>query len=161
MKLTLDPKSRRGLIAIKEMNKRTLQGIRSAFFDIGKDLTKDTQASIMDKNKHGHLYRVKVRGISRWHRASAPGEAPANLTGKLRKSTGFEVRGSDQMEFGYRGGKKGVDYGIYLELGTKKGAKAGREWRMAPRPALEMAVMKNQGNMQSKFENLINKSLSK
>ena len=48
------------------------------------------------------------------HQASAPGEFPANLSGKLVKGIDYSVRGSNSMEFGDK-----AKHGKYLELGTK------------------------------------------
>ncbi|RLG78456.1 MAG: hypothetical protein DRO14_00535 [Thermoprotei archaeon] len=71
--------------------------------------------------KTGREYRH--RGIV--HIASAPGEAPATDTGTLAASLKAERSGKLQYDI------IGVEYGAYLELGTRK---------MAPRPFLRPAI---------------------
>ena len=99
------------LVDIGDIKNRFDQGIRDAFFDQGDRNVKYARKEILKRNKTGRLYMIK----GKLHRASAPGEFPANLTGKLRKGINYKVRGSNSMEFGDR-----VNYGKYLELGTKK-----------------------------------------
>lgn len=103
------------------------RGARRAFYDIGIQNVKYTREIIKKGPKTGRLYRLP--GRKRRHRASAPGEAPANRYGVLRKGVDFTVKGSDQMEFGDT-----APYGVHLELGTK---------RMKPRPHLSKSVQAN------------------
>ena len=79
------------------------------------------QRSILSGPKTGRKYGV--------HRASAPGEAPANDTGTLVR--GIEVR-KGQEDFTYEVHSI-ADYAGYLEYGTS---------RMAPRPYLQPAAKK-------------------
>ena len=104
------------------------RGFRLAFYNIGKENTRYAKEIIKVGPKTGRLYRIP--GRKRRHRASAPGEAPANLTGNLRKGVDFEVKGPYQMEFGDQ-----VFYGKFLEEGTK---------RMEPRPHLKKSVAHNE-----------------
>lgn len=78
---------------------------------------------IMDPPKTGKIYRR--RGVK--HQASAPGEAPANDTGRLvnsRRVTTFETELRARLTFS-------TDYSWYLEFGTKK---------MAARPYARRAL---------------------
>jgi phage gpG-like protein len=59
---------------------------------------------------------------------SAPGEPPRKQTGRLRASVTYEV---EEASLTARVGTN-VEYGKYLELGTKKG--------IAPRPWLRRAL---------------------
>ena len=98
-------------IVFKLQNTRTInqRSMRQAFFKIGKDLIKTANGHILDKNKTGILYGVvirngkkrlvKARSGLRTHRASAPGQSPANLNSDLRRSLQFQIRGSNFMEF--------------------------------------------------------------
>lgn len=137
---------------IKNSHKITREGIRKAFYYIGNDLRRTTQESILSGPKTGRTYLIRIGGRKINHTASAPGEAPANFTGNLRKSIGFEVRGGDKLEFGSRSGppaaglspKQSVaEYSKYLELGTSK---------MAARPYLKPSITKNQQNAKQHFE---------
>jgi hypothetical protein len=63
---------------------------------------------------------------------SAPGEPPYKQTGRLRASVTYEV---DESTLEARAGTN-VEYGRYLELGTKRG--------IAPRPWLRRALAEMQ-----------------
>jgi len=161
MKFDNDPNNRRVLLQIENISKLSKEGVRQAFYFIGKDLKQTSNDSILDKNKSGKTYLVRLGRTKRTHQASAPGEAPANITGNLRRSLGFEVRGSTQLEFGSRNGppaagvspKQAVaEYSVYLELGTSK---------MAPRPYLKPSVEKNQGNTRQHFERELEKEFKR
>lgn len=148
-------------INIFRIGKSSVEGIRKAFYYIGKDLQQTSQQSILSKNKTGKVYLVRLGKIKKRHQASAEGQAPANLTGNLRKSIGYEVRGGDQMEFGSRNGppaaglspKQNVaDYAPFLEFGTSK---------MGARPFIQPSLMKNEGNIIQHFERELEKELNK
>lgn len=110
-------------------------GIQSALTDIGRRNVKTARAFIKDKNKTGIVY-TRIRGGRRVrHRASAPGESPANFTGFLVKQTAFEVSGHRFMKFGNR-----APYSGFLEEGTKN---------MAARPFLIRAIKENEGRTYS------------
>lgn len=154
-----DSGNRRTLLQIENLKDLSQEAIRKAFYMIGKDLVDDSRAMIMEKPKHGRLYKLRKNGRLINHRASAPGEAPANFTGALKHSLDFTVSGSEKMVFGSRttfpnrkGTPAGVNYGGYLELGTRK---------IEPRPYLEPAIKKNYGNIQDHFEQQLKKSLLK
>ena len=124
------------LKALSGIDKEIKAGIRFGLYNFGDKVRKDIRADILSKNKTGRIYNVRRGKTRRRHRASARGEAPANLSGNLRASTGYDVRGAD-MRIGYREqSSKGneVVYGKYLELGTKK---------MGERPAIEQAINRN------------------
>lgn len=112
---------------IARLAKDTKEGIRRANYLIGRELVKDAQARILKGKKTGIIYRRRTlsgRLIS--HQSSAPGESPANLTGSLRQSVSFLVKGQ-QLIFGaggsvVKGRLKGRDvhYARALELGDKR-----------------------------------------
>lgn len=144
IKIVPGKRNREMLILINALQKATPRGIRQGFFALGRDNVKDARQAIIRGKKSGRLYNIP--GRKRRHRASAPGEAPANLTGKLQKSVGFQIQGAEEMEFGYR---DAVDYGAFLELGTTK---------MAKRPNLEPTVFKNVVKGRRHFEREIKKA---
>lgn len=74
----------------------------------------------------GRIYRIGRRG--KVHQASAPGEAPASLTGKLRQSITHSIQWMGDNVFGEVG--TSVPYAAILEYG-------GVSWnggRILPRP---------------------------
>jgi HK97 gp10 family phage protein len=80
------------------------------------------------KKGTGNVYMVAGKP----HHASAEGEPPAVLTGRLRDSITHEIEEQLWDIIGRVG--TNVEYARYLELGTKK---------MAPRPYLRRAIEEN------------------
>lgn len=133
-----------------------------ALHEIGRENVRHLRKLIKNPPHTGRIYN-RPGNMGLRHQASAPGEAPADQTGRLRKSVGYKVRGSKMfggslvMEFG-----ESAPYGIFLERGTKKTSKVaeqrarrrgkysiqfpGREWRglgwrMRPRPHVSRTVV--------------------
>lgn len=127
----------KAFLSLSTMKNATERGIRKAFFFSGKELVKQSNRLILDPPKTGKVYRIGNKN----HRASAAGEAPANVTGVLRRSIDFEVKGSTELEFGAK-----APYAGFLEKGTSK---------MDPRPYLLPAIYKQQSNMLAFFEKWI------
>lgn len=147
MKIKASPQNKKVEKQIKDSPKNAKDGIRRAFFKIGKELVRDAQLSIYDLNKTGHVYHVQLKGEYIYHRASAPGEAPANLTGNLAKSIGYTNRGWQQLEFGARAG-----YAPGLEIGTA---------RVAARPFLAKAIAENNRNFKNYMINEMERAIKK
>jgi HK97 gp10 family phage protein len=141
--LKVDRKNRRIETQIKNTPHLTRRGIRAAFFRLGNDLVEEARKSILQGPKTGKIRRIKRKR----HQASAPGEAPANLSGLLKRSIAYQQRGGDQMVFGAR-----TDYAPFLELGTR---------RIAERPFLIASVDKNNRNARDHFEREIENELKR
>lgn len=122
IKVKINHKSRQILMNIQKSMDGHKKGLRNGLYEIGRENVKLTRKFITAKNKTGRIYIIGGRR----HQASAPGESPANLTGQLRRSVNYVVRGSSQMEFGDE-----ILYGKFLEQGTSK---------MLPRPHLIRTV---------------------
>jgi hypothetical protein len=151
-----------------------------ALQEIGRENVRHLRRLIKDPPNTGRIYN-RPGNMGRRHQASAPGEAPADQTGRLRKSVSYRVRGSKMfggslvMEFG-----ETAPYGIFLERGTKQTSKTaekrarrrgkysiqfpGREWRglgwrMLPRPHVSRTVverdMKNFKILDSRVEGAV------
>lgn len=121
----------------KSLNHNVKRGIKLGMFDVGRKIKPDIQRSILDTNKTGRVYLVRLGGNTVRHRASAPGQAPANLTGKLQRSVNYRIRrGGQQMEIG--AGNDLINYARGLELGNS---------RIAPRPYIKPAITKNNKNI--------------
>jgi hypothetical protein len=131
------------LLKLQQGEKLTRAGIRWAFFELGRDLKETANREILRKPKKGQLYIMRgPSGRRRRHRASAPGEAHANLSGKLRRSMGWTVRGSQELTFGYGVTSPAPDYAPFVEKGTR---------RMAARPSLGISVDGNLRNAELHF----------
>jgi len=112
------------LNALSAISKDMKAGIRFGLYNFADKLRKDIRAEILKKNKTGRIYNVRRGKTRRQHRASAKGEAPANLSGNLRASVGYDVKGVD-MSIGYREkSSKGnpVKYGKRLEVDLQRNA---------------------------------------
>jgi len=128
----------------------TEEAIRQTWFKLGDDLKKRASEEILRKPKHGRLYlRRDSRGRRRFHRASAPGEIHANMTGALRRAIAWNVHGNLEMTFGYGlVNKKSPEYDLYVEFGTRK---------MAQRRSLGQTIDLVQANTQMHFEGEMSK----
>jgi HK97 gp10 family phage protein len=82
---------------------------------------------------------------SRVHVASAAGEAPAVITGKLRKEVYYRVEGSNRLRIGAN-----TDYAKFLEDGTSK---------MAPRPFVKKNIDKSRADILRKLSEGINSKI--
>lgn len=104
----------------------------------------DAIRSIQRGPKTGILYeRDPGQNLSATHRASAPGEAPANDSGDLISSAIAKSSGvTGTVTFG-------EDYASALEYGT---------FRMAPRPYLGPAVRNNEGYFVERLEKGLEKA---
>lgn len=104
------------------------QGIENGLHVIGDIVVRRVAQLIEEGPKTGRVYRLRGRD----HQASAPGEAPANRTGRLVKSGNYNVHGPFQMEVG-----ESAPYANFLEDGTG---------RMKPRPHMIRAITETQGD---------------
>lgn len=96
------------------------KNIRNAFSSHGKQCTTALKSLIMSGTRSGRIYSYNGRKVQ----ASAPGEPPANRSGRLANSNYFKARSKELMIYN-TAFSKGAQYPSYLEEGTKK---------MDPRP---------------------------
>ena len=117
---------------------RAREGWRKGAYLFGKEFTRVLQSEIKkNTGKTGAIYLYKGRRI----RAGAEGQYPANRSGSLRRSAGFNVVGTEALKVGL-----GADYAGYLEKGTSK---------MKARPALKLTNSK----LTTKAEQMIGQSI--
>lgn len=81
----------------------------------------------LDKISYGRVYIIGGKK----HIASKAGDSPNNMTGALRKTVRYEIKGN-VLEFG--AGNRKVNYAKYLELGTGK---------MDARPNVHKSILQN------------------
>ena len=106
------PKWQKELRALGKLDK--VVRVKTLHERVGELLVKQLLDN-MAQEKHGRVYYSPA--LKRSYTASAPGEAPAIVTGNLASSTMFTARG-DTLEVGYQ-----AEYGKFLEEGTKRMAK--------------------------------------
>ena len=137
--------NREVIIKIGHMDENTRRGIRRGFFLSGKKIMRDLSKDILRKPRSGRFYMFRTRNGRRInHFASVPGEAPANITGFLRKSREFLVQGWERLKIGY-----GAEYGKWLEFGTRK---------MKARPGLLINIKKNNRYIENTLKREIKKA---
>ena len=128
--LTADPKQRHD------------RAIRLALYDIGDDVARLIAKYIISPPKTGRIYIINGRP----HQASAPFESPAELTGRLRRSINWQVRGSRQLTIG-----ESAYYAKWLEEGT-------RDHRILPRPHIIRAIRAKHRNTRKTLMEYIEKA---
>lgn len=122
-------------------------GIHEAYIVIGQYLIR-TNKKDFRAPKNGRIYRYNINGRIFNHKASAPGEPPARLTGKLESSLTTRTPGFTSMQ--YSAGNEDVVYAGFLEEGTSK---------MEPRPYLIKSIRDNQGLTVESFYDQIGRRL--
>lgn len=132
-KIIPSPNNQKVFKHLGHMAQHYRSGVHEAYIVIGEYL-KRTNRKDFAATKHGRLYNIKVRGKMIRHRASAPGEPPAKLTGSLEKTIKTKTSGFTEMSYSAGGGR--VNYAGFLEDGTRK---------MAPRPYLIKSIRDNEG----------------
>ena len=85
-------------------------GIRKGLHEVGQTVKRETKRLIRTGKRTGRVYIINGRR----HQASARGEAPANLSGRLAKGVKYKVRNHYQVEIGDT-----VPYGLFLERKDK------------------------------------------
>lgn len=129
------------------LNLQIEKEVQATLFVSAKQIEGDAKKSILRGQKTGRLYQR--RSVS--HRASAPGEAPANDTGRLANSINAQV-GRQANEAEVRAGGGIVRYARMLEFGTI---------RMAARPFMFPAVEKNKKWIQARMKKAIMDAIAK
>lgn len=91
-----------------------------------------------EKEINGRTFYFRKLEGAKMYTASAPGEAPATVTGDLRTSYRFRVSDDHMAEVG-----SPLDYALFLEKGTVN---------MAPRPHIKPAYAKNAKKIKEALE---------
>lgn len=126
MEVYIDLSGQREIIdALKSMEKDAEKAIEQGLLKTAFLGVSLAQRSILKGPKTGRIYKLGRRV----HQASAPGEPPANDTGRLVSSLRAEI----STEALTASLIAGTQYAIYLEFGTR---------RMEPRPFLRPAAEK-------------------
>lgn len=141
-----DPGNHKAQFLIDNTVPLTKRGIRQGFYQVGKQLRASANKEILAKNKTGRVYLIRRGKVRRKHRASAPGQTFANLSGAARRQLGFDVHGTSELEFGFRRNSLTDPYTKVLETSLN-------------RPALGNAVKKESGNSINLMESELKKAL--
>lgn len=125
------------------------EGIRRGLLEVGPEIEKEVVSLIRSPKKTGRLYWIN----GRLHQASAPGEAPANLTGALADSVDSKVTSPTRLLIGDI--KSIAPYGGIMEHGTKDGT------RILPRPHLRPGALNKAREVGQAIELGIKRQLGK
>ena len=177
MSVGLTPRDARKLKQIDKLSAATMQGIRLANHNIGTHLRKLARRKIIEPPKSGAIYHWRFppessTGPIRRHQASAPGQPPANFTGRLKDSVDFIVKGQ-QLHFGAGGpilaGRwKGFEvfYARALELGRRGAGLAStgrgtavRVGGLAKRPYLKPSIVESAKVAQNYYRQYIGENI--
>lgn len=116
----------RNILKILIAERATNLALTAAWKEVGALVTNKLRYMIRNGPRTGRVYTFRGRK----HQASAPGEVPANRTGRLANSVGYEASGHHTLVVGEE-----AEYAGFLERGTRK---------MAKRPHLSVAVNETQ-----------------
>lgn len=163
-KLIIDPKTDKTLLDLRKLPQEIKIGLRKGAYLVGKSLVKDTKREMNIKPKSGRTYTI-YKGIGgrklkrpRKHIASAPlKESPAVITGLLRKSVDFKVRGTSRLEFG--AGDDDVKYARILEVGGRAGR--NKATKIQGRFYLKKSINRQRKQTKRTLEREINKFIQK
>ena len=139
--IEVTPETKQVLINVDKLEGRTKKGLRKALKETGQEVKREIRRLIKTGPKTGRSYGT--------HQASAPGEAPANRSGRLAKSVNYKVRNWKKMIVGEK-----ASYAGYLEDGTKN---EDGTYKIKPRPHIIKAV----NNKEQDTENAILRNVKK
>ena len=135
IEIKLTARSKKTINQLLQVSQDHKVAIENGFYDLGKITQEYNRKLIINGPKTGRIYRINGRA----HQASAPGEPPANLTGRLARSTDFAVHGWRRMTYG-----QSAPYAKFLENGTRF---------IAPRPNVSRSVRYTQSTGIELFHN--------
>ena len=119
------------------LNEELAKALKASAFKIEES----AKRSILQGTKSGRVYRRR----SVTHQASAPGEAPANDTGRLARSIITSIEPGGQVAK-ITAGSSQVAYAVMLEFGTAK---------MLPRPFMHPAFKENEDWIRQRVEKAV------
>ncbi len=114
-------------VVIKKSMMTFKEGIRRGLLNVAPEMVREVRRLINSPIKTGRIYKIG----GQLHQASAPGEAPATLTGKLAESVSFKVSSHTQLIIGDKANI--APYGKFLEGNFPN--------RIAPRPHLKPGAL--------------------
>lgn len=124
---------------------------------IGQDLVKTTREIIINEPliKTGRIYNITLGGIKIKHRASAPGESPAIITGRLAASVQYRMSGWKILTFG-----SDVYYAKDLEYADLLSQTGRGSDKIAPRPFISTAYHREESRIASRIHSAMVRGIS-
>ena len=140
--IVTDFRTRRALSKVdKKIRKADEEDLDQVLHQIGSNLVRIGENQALNEPKFGREYPRYENGsrIRPDHRASAPGQSPAFLSGNYFESFKYEAR-TNELEFG-----NNADYAEFLEEGVP-------ENNLLPRPGVINAVNASVGTIRMYFD---------
>lgn len=145
IKIRKNARSQKVLVSVKNLGASTKEALAEGFERMGSGLVRTLQNSILNEPKFGREYRISEGGVTKLHRASAPKQTPALLTGEYFEGAFYKPHGANGLEFGDT-----APHAEHLELGTD---------RMLPRPGLGNAITSSLRNSRMYLEESLDKGI--
>jgi hypothetical protein len=111
MNIKVNQKSRRVQASLPKQLDLHKKSINQANYQIGINFVDENREILNTGTRTGRVYQTSAGK----HIASAPGEAPSTITGRLAKSVDYSVHGWNKMSLGQK-----ASYADFLESGTKR-----------------------------------------
>ncbi len=152
--ITAPPQTKLTMIKFKNLDNDMKEGIKAGFQELGSNLVRTGENQALNEPKFGRTYKIKnAKGVKKLHRASAPGQSPALLSGNYFSEFKYESNTWRSLTFG-----NDAEYSDYLEFGVKRSSTGRGRWRLAPRPGVGNAVKANVRNARVTMESNIGKN---
>lgn len=146
VKINKNKAAKKVTVSIQNLGKNTREALAEGFEEMGANLVRTLQNNILNEPKFGREYKVKGKnGVTKLHRASAPKQTPALITGEYYEKIFYKSQGANGLEFGNT-----AEYAEYLEEGTSK---------MDPRPGLGNAITSSLKNNRRYLEESLDKGI--
>lgn len=110
IRVRVHKKTERVMLDIPKHLRKHRAGIEQGLYEIGKIVGNETNRLLTSGKRTGRIYHI--RGLR--HQASAFGEPPAKITGRLARSYDYRVHGWHKMTIGEE-----ADYAGFMERGTR------------------------------------------
>lgn len=108
--IKVTPKTKSVLLDIPKHKLKHKKQISDSLHEIGQITVNENQRILRTGRRTGRIYRIRGRD----HVASAAGEPPALITGRLAKSAGYKASGWTELRVGQQ-----APYAAFLENGTR------------------------------------------
>jgi len=140
--------TKRVLLGVGKLPYKSRRAIELGMKELGSNLVKTAQDSVINEPKYGRWYPSgSVNKLPRDnHRASAPKQTPALVSGDYQRGIHYLQRGNE-VDFGVLAN---VPYARYLENGRA---------RMRPRPGLRNSINANARNFTTYVQIALEKQL--
>lgn len=124
---------------------------------IGRDLVKTTREIIINEPllKTGRIYNITLGTFKIKHRASASGESPAIITGKLAASVQYKMSGWKILTFG-----SDVYYARFLEYADLLSQTGQWSSKIAPRPFISAAYHREESRISGRIHGAMVRGIS-